>query len=109
MAKHQQASTGQIVDDGKPDQSAQAQQQDAKSMHVKVYSPFKVYFDDQAQSISAVNGTGPFDILPQHHNFMTLLDPCDIAIRTRGEERKIRISRAVMHVKANQVIVFLDV
>lgn len=78
-------------------------------MHVKVHSPYKVYFDDQAESISAVNGTGPFDILPQHHNFMTLLDPSDISIRTHNEERKIRISRAVMHVKANQVIVFLDV
>ena len=107
MVKHQQASTGQIVDDGKPD--PQATKPATDSMHVKVYSPYKVYFDDEAQSISAINGTGPFDILPQHHNFMTLLDPCDIIIRTRGEERKIRISRAVMHVKANQVIVFLDV
>ena len=104
MAKRQEASKGQVVDDGKPDAAT-----DATSMHVKLYSPYKVYFDDQAQSISAVNATGTFDILPQHHNFMTLLDPCDVIIRTRGEERKIRISRAVMHVKANQVIIFLDV
>lgn len=105
MAKHQQASTGQIVDDGKPDEQASKN----NTMHVKVYSPFKVYFDEEADSISAVNGTGPFDILPQHHNFMTLLDPCDVIIRVKDEERKIRISKAVMHVKANQVIVFLDV
>lgn len=105
MAKHQQASTGQIVDDGKND----AKQPNVHTMHVKVYSPFKTYYDDQAESISAVNGTGPFDILPQHHNFMTLLDPCDVIVRANKEERKIRISKAVMHVKANQVIVFLDV
>ncbi|MGZ6004640.1 MAG: hypothetical protein ACXWLH_00655 [Candidatus Saccharimonadales bacterium] len=105
MVKHQQASTGQFVDDGKPQAAAAS----TKSMHVKVYSPYKIYFDDEAQSISAVNGTGPFDILPQHHNFLTLLDPCDVIIRTRGEQRQIRISRAVMHVKSNQVIVFLDV
>jgi len=106
MAVRQQASTGQIVDDGKPASGDNAK--DAK-MHIKVYSPFKVYFDGQAESISAVNGTGPFDILPQHHNFMTLLDPCDVIIRANKEERKIRISKAVMHVKSNQVIVFLDV
>lgn len=109
MAKHQQASTGQIVDDGKPIPIAEDTANSSKLMHIKVYSPYKVYFDDQAESISAVNGTGPFDILPQHHNFMTLLDACDVIIRTRGEERKIRISHGVMHVKANQVIVFLDV
>lgn len=109
MAVHQQASTGQMVDDGKPNPAAKSPELDEKLMHVKVYSPFKVYFDDMAQSISAVNDTGPFDILPKHHNFMTLLDPCDISIRTSDEERKIRINRAVMHVKVNQVIVFLDV
>lgn len=79
------------------------------SMHVKVYAPFKTYFDSLAQSISAVNDTGPFDILPRHHNFMTLLNPGDIVIRSDGKEQRITINRGVMHVKANQVIVFLDV
>lgn len=78
-------------------------------MHVKVYAPFRVYFDGEANSISAVNATGPFDILPRHHNFMTLLNNGDIIVRTdRGEER-IMISRGIMHVKADDVVVFLDV
>ncbi len=34
------------------------------TMHVKVYSPFHVYFDGQAESITAENATGQFDILP---------------------------------------------
>lgn len=109
MAKHEIASTGQIVDDKKPNDEIYVVSKSAKSMHVKVYSPFKTYFDDEAESISAVNGTGPFDILPKHHKFLSLLDPCDVVINSRGEERKIRINRGVMHVKANQVIVFLDV
>lgn len=82
---------------------------DDKQMHAKVYAPFKVYFDDMAESVSAVNDTGPFDILPKHHNFMTLLNPGDIVIRTAAGEQRITINRGVMHVKANQVIVFLDV
>jgi len=82
---------------------------DQLTMHVKVYSPFKVYFDGTAVSISAVNATGPFDILPKHHNFMTLLIPCEIVIRTATTETRIKISHAVMHVKADKVIVFLDV
>ena len=78
-------------------------------MHVRVYAPFKVYFDGTAESISAENATGEFDILPMHHNFMTLLSPCEIVVRYDGKEERIKISRGIMHVKADNVVVFLDV
>jgi len=81
----------------------------APTMQVKVYSPFKTYFDDVAYSVSAVNATGPFDILPHHHNFMTLLGASDITVRGLAQEHHIRISQGIMHVKADKVIVFLDV
>lgn len=81
-----------------------------KAVHVKVYSPFQTYYDDEAESISAENKTGPFDILPQHHNFITLLVPCELDIRsTKGGDKKIAINRAVMHVRRNNVTIFLDV
>lgn len=82
---------------------------DGKYMHVKVYAPFKTYFDGEAVSISAENDTGPFDILPKHHNFMTLLGACDVVVCSdRGEER-IPIQRGMMHVKADEIVVFLDI
>ncbi len=81
----------------------------ATDMHVKVYSPFNTYFDDRATSISGVNDTGPFDILPGHRNFMTLVSACELVIRSDKGENKIKIARAVMHVKANEIVVFLDV
>lgn len=80
------------------------------SMRVKVYSPYREYYDGQAFSISAENATGPFDILPHHHSFISLLNPCDIVIRTVNKgDRRIRIGGGLMHVKADQTIVFLDV
>ena len=80
------------------------------TMLIKVHAPFRTYFDGEAESISAVNGTGSFDILPKHHNFMTLLSAGDIVVRPpKGEEKKITITRGIMHVKADKVIVFLDV
>lgn len=81
----------------------------AGKMHIKVYAPFKTYFDGIGDSISATNETGPFDILPRHHNFMTLLSPGDIIVRTEKGEEKVSITRGIMHVKADRVIVFLDV
>jgi F0F1-type ATP synthase epsilon subunit len=80
-----------------------------EQLHVKVYSPFQTYFDRDALSISAVNSTGPFDILPRHHNFITLLNPCELVIGTVDGKQRIRIARGIMHVKANQVVVFLDI
>lgn len=76
---------------------------------VKIYSPYRVYFDDKAYSISAINGTGPFDVLPGHKNFLTLLKPCDIEVEGLLEPKKLKIDRGVMHVRKDKVTVFLDV
>lgn len=81
----------------------------SETVFVKVYAPSHTYFEGEANSISAVNQTGSFDILPKHHNFITLLVPCDVVVRTPTHEEKIRIQNGVMHVKADKIIVFLDV
>jgi F0F1-type ATP synthase epsilon subunit len=91
------------------DEVQDQQIEDGKNMHVKVYAPFKTYYDGLADNISAVNETGPFDILPRHHNFMTLLSPGDIIVRSGEREEKVSITRGIMHVKADEVKVFLDV
>jgi F0F1-type ATP synthase epsilon subunit len=86
------------VSDGKP------------HMAVKVYAPFKIYFEGDALSLSAVNATGPFDILPHHHNFLCMLVPCNLVIQTPdGQKKTIKIHRALMHVKADSITVFVDV
>lgn len=80
------------------------------TFHLKVYSPFKNYFEGDVNSISAVNDTGPFDILVGHHNFITLLNPCEMVIRAnQKDDQKIKITRGIMQVKADDVIIFLDV
>ncbi len=75
----------------------------------KVAAPFRTYFEGAAESVSAVNNTGPFDILSGHHNFLSLLSACEIIIRSSQGEQRIQISRGVMHVRDNKVTVFLDV
>lgn len=79
-------------------------------MFIKVYSPFKSYYDALATSITAENDTGPFDILAGHHKFLTLLSACEIEIRVKqGDGEKIKIDRGIMYVKEDRVTVFLDV
>jgi len=105
------ASTGELrevpEDEQKP---ANVDSKGQPIMRIKVYSPFKTYFDAEGYSISAINSTGPFDILPHHHNFLTLLSPGEMQIHAvRGDDQRIRISGGLMHVKADRVTVFLDI
>lgn len=84
---------------------------DKKStISVKVYAPFHVYYEGEAYSLSAVNDVGPFDILPGHHNFLCMLVPCILKIATPSKGQKtVKINRALMHIKAGHVSVFVDV
>jgi hypothetical protein len=80
------------------------------SMNVRIYSPNTDYYDGSAFSLSATSATGEFDILPKHHNFISLLKPCDVVVRTVDQgEKRIRISGGLIHVKSDQAIIFLDV
>lgn len=107
MAVRQDASTGKMVDDGKPIETPSAPE---NVLAVKVYSPFRTYYDDVAVSLSAINKTGPFDILPQHHNFISLLDSCDVVIaRPGGDTQRIKIAGGILHVRSNRATVMLDV
>jgi F0F1-type ATP synthase epsilon subunit len=78
-------------------------------LHVQVLSRKTTYFYGDALQVSATNETGNFDILPQHHNFITLLSTGDMVITTPGQPNTIPIVRGVMHVKDDIVTVFIDV
>ena len=106
MAMRQDASTGELIEDTAAKGAPKVAQD---LLRVKVWSPFQVYYDSEAQSVSGVNGTGSFDILPRHHNFITLLNACDLVLETRDGEIKIRISGGVMQVHKDMVTVFLEV
>jgi F0F1-type ATP synthase epsilon subunit len=110
MPKRQLASTGEIVDVDTTGKIVEGGvHSDGPTMQVKVYAPFKVYFEGEAVSLTAENETGPFDILPKHHNFLCMLIPCNLIVKTPEGEKIIKIARALMHVKSEKVTVFVDV
>lgn len=89
---------------------AAAPENTATQFHLKIYSPFKTYYEGDVDSLTAENDTGVFDILARHHNFLTLLNPCEMIIKVKDkDDEKIKITRGIMQVKADNVVVFLDV
>jgi F0F1-type ATP synthase epsilon subunit len=113
MVQRQVASTGEFVevDTTKEDSEAALLKgiKNRPTMVVKVYAPFKIYYEGDAFSITAENETGPFDILPKHHNFLCMLIPCELNIETTHGPEKVKIARALMHVKSEKVTVYVDV
>jgi len=79
-------------------------------MQVKIYAPFQVYYYGAADSLSANNETGPFDVLAGHKNFMSLLKTGNVTVRQKGKpDFSMEIERGVLHVRSNKISVFLDV
>lgn len=109
MALRQEASTGEFVEDPTAPAADAPAKQKANTLHVKVWSPFRTYFDGESKAVTGVNATGPFDILPHHHNFISLLNECDLQLRTATGDVRIRISGGIMQVHQDVVKVFLEV
>ena len=106
----QDASTGEMTAvSGSEDQTPASGDPKKLVMKIKVYAPFQVYYDGEGTSISGVNETGPFDILPHHHNFLCMLVPCELVIVTPFDVKRIKVTHALMHVKAERVTVFVDI
>jgi F0F1-type ATP synthase epsilon subunit len=78
-------------------------------LQAKVFAPFEIFFEGEAKGITAVNESGPFDILAHHKNFISMLVPCDLVVHTVDEDRTFKINRGLLHVKDSKVTVFLDV
>lgn len=79
-----------------------------EKLSVKVFSPFHVYYEGEAYSVSAVNKTGPFDVLPGHANFFSLLFPGEFRVDTCEEKISFNIKQSIMLVAHNQVTVFVS-
>jgi F0F1-type ATP synthase epsilon subunit len=78
-------------------------------LNVKVFSPYQVFFEGTAESLTARNKTGPFDVLYNHGNFLSTLMPGRIAVNTGREIVNIEISSGIIRVSNNLAIVFANV
>lgn len=76
---------------------------------LKIFSPFRVFFEGEALAMSAVNASGPFDILAKHEDFLTILTPCNIVVQTVSGKKEIPMERAIVQVIKDRVWVFANI
>ena len=79
-----------------------------QELEVKVFSPYRTYYEGPAKSISAVNADGGFDVLPGHISFFSILSPGPVVVNPgTGATMKIPISHGIMHVRHNKSTLFV--
>ncbi len=81
----------------------------ARTIQVRLRSPYQSYYSGAAISLSAHNRVGSFDILPDHTPFFTLLAPGTVTVRTPSETLQFRIENGILKLKNNQVDIFLNI
>jgi F0F1-type ATP synthase epsilon subunit len=79
----------------------------APQLHVKVVSPSQIFYEGPADSVSAANKVGAFDILPNHANFFSLLTVGDIIVRIAGQQLKFPIKHGIVKVTNNVITLFI--
>ncbi|HVQ43970.1 MAG TPA: hypothetical protein VMT30_03310 [Candidatus Saccharimonadia bacterium] len=80
-----------------------------KRFKLKILSPYQTYYQGDAVSLSAANRTGPFDILPGHINFFSLLTSGAVVVNTGFQRLEFQIGRGVLRVSQDNVTLFADV
>ena len=78
-------------------------------LRVNLRSPYQNYFSGSATSVTAINRLGPFDILPNHTPFFSLLVSGVVTVQTASERLEFKIQNGIIRTKNNQVDVFLNI
>ena len=73
-------------------------------------APFNVYYEGEARSVSALNKVGPFDVLPGHADFFSVLEPGQVVIDTGSDEPvSFNVSSGIITARDNQINLFVDI
>ena len=84
--------------------------QQGEEFAVTITSAEERIWEGVAHSISSKNSAGPFDILPGHANFVTMVKNEPIIIRENSKEDKTFVYKtAVITVKDNKVEIYSDI
>lgn len=79
-------------------------------LQVRIVSPKQDIFQGPALAVSSTNSVGRFDILPQHANFVTLIQNQPITLRLADKQRRtFQFPLAIIYVIENKVNIYTDI
>lgn len=81
---------------------------ETQELTVVARAPFHLYYEGSAQSVTATNAVGKFDILPGHADFFSMLDPGEVTIGTSSDIVSFTINNGIVTVRDNEVMLFVN-
>lgn len=81
------------------------------SLKVIARAPFHIYYEGPAVSLSASNTVGPFDVLPGHADFFSMLATCEVSIDNGVDKDPItfEIRNGILTVRDDEVMLFANI
>ena len=77
------------------------------TLHVRIISPQQLILETDADSVSSKNPQGSFDILPQHANFLTVVENYPIVVRAKGQkDQTFKFPLAIISAGNNKVNIY---
>ena len=73
---------------------------------ISINSPDKMIWEGKGTSVSSVNSMGPFDILPQHANFITIIENTPIIIKGLDKVLEYQFPLCLMYARDNYVYAY---
>lgn len=80
-----------------------------EKLKVVARAPFKLYFEGEADVVSALNLVGQFDILPGHADFFSILEPGEIIIENNSSPSNIIVKNGIITVRDDEVLLFVNI
>lgn len=80
-----------------------------KELKVIINSPNKLIWDGIATSVSSKNSAGSFDILPEHANFITMIQDDPIVVRSMNEKHTFTYENAILSVYRGIVTIYTEI
>lgn len=79
------------------------------TLFVSVKSPEGTLFEGNAIAVSSFNDDGPFDILPMHANFISIIKKKIVLFQTKQSIKEFKLDTAVLKASGNFIRVFLGI
>ncbi|OGC59241.1 hypothetical protein A3A70_00950 [candidate division WWE3 bacterium RIFCSPLOWO2_01_FULL_42_11] len=77
-------------------------------LKVIIQNPDEIVWQGEAISVSSINSAGPFDILPQHAKFISILENQKISVRTQTQTLSFNFYTSVLSIENNVVTIFAN-
>lgn len=78
-------------------------------LYITIKSPDKTVFSGEGVALSSVNDVGPFDVLPRHENFISILGKKVVIFQEKNNKQEFEIEKGIIKARQNRVQIFLGI